>query len=373
MSHNLSHLRLPKRHFHALDLSRLLAAIMVLFWHYQHVFVPPVPYHVHVNRAIQPWYETLSWLYNHGHTAVQYFWAVSGFVFAHVYLADANYKARFWLARLARLWPLHLLTLGLMAILQGIYVARTGTEFIYHTNDLKHFLLSIPLMQYWGWQDNQSFNGPSWSLSTEILAYLVFFLAIPALRRAPLALALPLGALLLYGMLKGLPNKDVLSCVGYFMLGCAAYGATLKGWLRPATLLPLGMALLASAFLLKANYRSGEAATIAGTFAVLFLTLAIDLNDEKGRLHFGQKLGDASYGIYLWHIPIQLTLVLIIDSTGLSRDIARQPWFLILFVTLAIAAGFISHARFERPAQRAVFALWARWKARLNPVEKEAP
>ena len=48
-------------------------------------------------------------------------------------------------------------------------------------NDLKHFLLSIPLMQYWGWQDNQSFNGPSWSLSTEILAYLVFFLAIPAL------------------------------------------------------------------------------------------------------------------------------------------------------------------------------------------------
>jgi peptidoglycan/LPS O-acetylase OafA/YrhL len=59
-----------------------------------------------------------------------------------------------------------------------------------------------------------------------------------------------------------------------------------------------------------------------------------------------------------------LTLVLIIDSTGLTRDIARQPWFLILFVTLAIAAGFISHAKFERPAQRAVFALWARWKAR---------
>ena len=96
---------------------------MVLFWHYQHFFVPPVERHFNVNRAIQPWYETLGWLYNHGHTAVQYFWAVSGFVFAHVYLADANYKARFWPARIARLWPLHLLTLCLMAILQGIYLA----------------------------------------------------------------------------------------------------------------------------------------------------------------------------------------------------------------------------------------------------------
>ena len=100
----LTGLRLPKRHFNALDLSRLLAACAVLFWHYQHFFVPPVDYQFHVQRAaVSPFYRELWWLFDYGHAAVQYFWAVSGFVFAHVYLADAGARGRFWLARVARL------------------------------------------------------------------------------------------------------------------------------------------------------------------------------------------------------------------------------------------------------------------------------
>lgn len=357
-ANDLSRLRLGKRHFHALDLSRLLAAVMVLFWHYQHFFVPPVERHFNVNRKIQPWYDVLGWFYDHGHTAVQYFWAVSGFVFAHVYLADPEVRRRFWPARIARLWPLHLLTLVLMALLQAIYTARTGTEFVYHTNDLKHFLLSVPLMQHWGWQVDQSFNGPSWSLSTEILAYLAFFALLPVVRRAPLGAGLALGALFLGVMLAGGPNRDVTACIGYFFLGCAVYGAALKGWLRPALLVPAALALIAAAFWLKGLWRDGDAATIAGTFGVLFLTLAADIADRTGRLRFGQKLGDASYGIYLWHIPLQLALVLLIDATAGSRDIARQGWFMLAYVGMAIAAGFISHKLFERPAQRAILGWW---------------
>ena len=34
-------------------------------------------------------------------------------------------------------------------------------------------------------------------------------------------------------------------------------------------------------------------------------------------------------------------------SAALTRDIARQPWFLILFVTLAIAAGFAAVGEFH--------------------------
>lgn len=354
----LTGLRLPKRHFNALDLSRLLAACAVLFWHYQHFFVPPVNYHVHVNRAaVSPLYQQLAWLFDHGHAAVQYFWAVSGFVFAHVYLADAGARGRFWLARVARLWPLHLLTLVIVAGLQTAYNGVNGTEFIYHHQDAKHFLLSLGLAHYWGWQGDQSFNGPSWSLSTEILAYAAFWLLLPGLRRSPIVLAL-LAAVLMLGMffLK-VPDGPVLTCIGYFFGGVAVYGAALKGGLRAGVLLLTAGALAALAVWLGYGWHSSNGATLAGTFAALCAVLAIDTSDRDNKLGAARHLGDASYGVYLWHFPIQLALVLVIDRTMGSRAIAQQPAFLLFFIGMSVLAGFASHRWFERPAQRWVMKL----------------
>ncbi len=357
-------LRLDKRHFNALDFSRLLAACAVLFWHYQHFFVPPVEYGFHVRReAVTPLFHQLSWLYDYGHVSVQYFWAVSGFVFAHVYLADTSARGRFWIARVARLWPLHLLTLVLVASMQLAYVRINGTDFIYHQQDLKHFLLSLPLAHYWGWQENQSYNGPSWSLSTEILAYAAFWLLLPALRRAPLAMALPVAGIMLGLFFLGAPNEPALTCVGYFFGGCAVYGAALKGWLRPAVLIVLALALALAAIWLGAVGHSLDGATLAGTFSVLCFVLAIDLMDRTDILRPGRQLGEASYGIYLWHFPLQLAMVLAIDALFGSRNIARQPGFMIFFVSTAVLAGFASHRWIERPAQRWIMRFAGRFGA----------
>lgn len=354
-------LRLDKRHFNALDLSRLLAACAVLFWHYQHFFVPPVDYQFHVNRsAVSPLYRQLAWLFDNGHVAVQYFWAVSGFVFAHVYLADSGARGRFWLARVARLWPLHLLTLVLVAGLQAIYNGVNGTEFIYHHQDLKHFLLSLGLAHYWGWQADQSFNGPSWSLSTEILAYAAFWLLLPGLRKAPTGLALAAAVLMLGMFFRKVPDGPVLTCIGYFFGGVAVYGAALKGGLRTGVLLLAAAGLAALAVWLGYGWHSGNGATLAGTFAALCAVLAIDTIDRDNKLAAARHLGDASYGVYLWHFPIQLALVLVIDALLGSRAIAQQPAFLVFFIGASVLAGFASHRWFERPAQRWVMKLGGR-------------
>jgi len=94
---------------------------------------------------------------------------------------------------------------------------------------------------------------------------------------------------------------------------------------------------------------------------VLLAMLAIDLADKTDRLAFGRQWGEASYGIYLWHFPMQVALVLLIDATLGSRAIAREPAFLIFFLVAAVAAGFASHRWIERPAQRSILRLAGRW------------
>ena len=355
----IANLRLPHRHFNALDLSRLLAAVAVLFWHYQHFYVAPGWENFHVNRAREPLYPWLAFVYDHGADAVQYFWAVSGFVFAHVYLADPGARGRFWLARVARLWPLHLLTLVLVAAMQAVMLTRWGDYYIYDWNDARHFVLNLFLAHYWGFQANQSFNGPSWSLSTEIVAYAAFWLLLPALRRAALVVALAVAGAMAWMLRHHVPDADVLACVCYFFAGVAFYAAMLRGLLAPRALIPLAVALVAVAV---AAYHGGGAmffVRLPAIFALLSLAVGIDHLDPAGRLRFGKALGDASYGIYLWHFPIQLALTLLLPHI---RAMAHQPSFLVFFVGSACLAGLASHRWIERPAQRWVMRRGERWR-----------
>lgn len=363
----MAHLRLAKRHFHVLDASRMVAAVAVLFWHYQHFFVPPVAYEFHVRHTIQPFYHPLAWIYEYGQFAVEYFWVVSGFVFAHVYFADPAARARFWPARVARLWPLHLLTLGVVAVLQGIYTATHGQAFIYHHQDAWHFVLNLAMAQTWGWQVNQSYNGPSWSLSTEMLAYAAFWVLLPLLRRHPVGtasavLAVPFTVIFANLLLPDQPAESlaaklslIANCLGYFFAGVAIYGAALRGWLTPARLVGVGLVLAWTGWRLVAwRGHWHDAAILAGTLCALALALAADLADRADALRAGKTLGDASYGIYMWHFPLQLVLVLWVDAAFGTRMEFRRPEMLVIFVLGAILAGFASAKWIERPAQRAV-------------------
>ena len=351
-----SALRLPKRHFNALDLSRLFAAVAVLFWHYLHFTMPPG-----INRApanfgtLEPLHGVFAAFYEHGHLAVQYFWIVSGFVFAHVYLGDPAARERFWTARIARLWPLHLLTLGVVAALQALYVARIGSSFVFAPNDITHFLLNLGLAHFWGFQSGMSFNGPSWSLSVEILAYGVFWTLLPMLRERRLGIAAALACGGAFAAIYA-PGLGIWPCLGYFFGGTAAYFVLLRGW-HLGWLLPLTAATgLALAFRFERDPQTIFPYGALWVVALFALALAVDWFDRGDRLAFGRKLGDASYGTYLWHFPIQLTIVLVLDRLPGGRALSQHWEVLTIYLIAALAAGFASHRWIERPAQRAVLS-----------------
>lgn len=85
--------------------------------------------------------------------------------YSHPDLNNASDKAKFIYARIKRLWPAHLITLGLMFIFAGSSSTPLGI-----------LLANILLVHAWIPVSASffSYNGPSWSISTELLFYLAF-------------------------------------------------------------------------------------------------------------------------------------------------------------------------------------------------------
>ncbi len=104
----------------------------------------------------------------------QLFFILSGFIIAYNYeeklLETTTTKRTFWVARIARIYPLHLLTLLIAACIGG-YVQYNDT-----TDWIKHFAASTFLLQPFFPSADYFFslNSPSWSLGCEQLFYFCF-------------------------------------------------------------------------------------------------------------------------------------------------------------------------------------------------------
>lgn len=97
-------------HYAVVDLARFIAALVIVLWHYQHFWMPDAGAQALADRAGQPLYALLWPAYHIGERAVAFFWLISGFVFCHVYWSHPASPRAFFVARFARLYPLHLAT-----------------------------------------------------------------------------------------------------------------------------------------------------------------------------------------------------------------------------------------------------------------------
>ena len=170
---------MAKQRLASLDVVRGLAALAVVVQHWwQHFGTLPGASDIPGGVDL-PFYNLLWPFFLNGSRAVTLFFNLSGFVFFWLYSDEiANRRIgllRFMGLRFSRLYPLHFATLIAVIPLQLVFILYIGSPFICKFNDFYHFILNIFLVQYWGFQDGYSFNGPSWSISVEIALYLIFF------------------------------------------------------------------------------------------------------------------------------------------------------------------------------------------------------
>jgi peptidoglycan/LPS O-acetylase OafA/YrhL len=375
------------KRLHSLDTLRGVAALSIVVWHWQHFFAISGRFQEGWQRSAQPLYSVLKPLYEAGWAAVDLFFALSGFVFFWLYADAIRERAigagNFAWLRFSRLYPLHLLALLAVVILQYFFHEATGSYFIFDASDLSRFASSLILAQQWLPPTiEQTFNGPAWSVSVEVLLYGIFFILCRAGLRGfwqVLSVALLAVPLLWWN---GFIARGVM---GFFLGGAALMLtseisaradakhvarfhciAALVIWSVVAVETYLGP-LHASAYWLSARIAPGVGRWYIGNSENLFLLLfifivspatvmALALHEQVlgGKWERLSFLGDISYSTYMLHFPMQLALALIAAHLALTPAFFENGFALIAFYAALIALGLLSYNWFERPMQNAL-------------------
>jgi peptidoglycan/LPS O-acetylase OafA/YrhL len=129
---------------------------------------------------------------------VDFFFVLSGFVIASSYanrLSRPDEVVRFGLVRFGRLYPLHLFMLMAFAAFEALRLVLPpvnggGDAPFTGAFDPTSLVANLFLLQGMGVEDQLTWNGPSWSISAEFFAYLLFAgIVLTAGRRAWIGLA----------------------------------------------------------------------------------------------------------------------------------------------------------------------------------------
>lgn len=335
-----------KKYF-GIEILRFFTSLSVLFYHYRHFFSPfnstsSIDYKE--TFVYLPFSDFLNVFYQYGIYGVHVFYAISGFVFAHVYLSKEKLitSREFFLNRFARLYPLHFATLIIITVLQYISLFHFKSFQIVEFNDLYHFFLHLFFVSSWGFEQGHSFNAPIWSVSIEIAIYIIFFLTLSLLRRYKFIFVIILSIFLILLAKIFKIESLFLECARLFFSGVIVYLITTY-FNKPKILILISLILIAASFV--GNYKT----YLFCPFAVLLFSQIDYLIKTKSIQNLFSSLGDLTYSIYLIHVPLQILIIINFDIFNLSENVYATKTFFIFFMILLMIISYFCFLKYEKP------------------------
>lgn len=310
------------------------------------------------------WFELLPAAGN-GFLFVDFFFVLSGFVIGSSYgdrLAEGFSVVRFAVLRLFRVYPLHLFMLAVFVSFELLLAANPGVAHraaFAGDYSVEALVQSLLLVQVFFGPDATPWNGPSWSIATEIWAYLLFALTMKVSPRfiVPICLAVVLIAPVLLAMgsvrnLNAFHDGAMWRCLFGFAMGvlCWKLPAAIREVRLPAWtdhVLELAAVTVCLAFVAAAG-----AEHISLAAPALFLFVVSVFSRERGivsvylRMAPMVLIGRLSYSIYLVHLFVVWRLVDALAALGSATGMG-----------LTVDGGLTSNPAISVPLTLAMFAV----------------
>ncbi len=316
----------------------------------------------------------------HGYIGVDFFFVLSGFIMSYNY-GDLFIKhgwrmmPQFLVKRAARLMPLNCFVIFVVLLLGGISIAVCGRNIIFDYRNLPFDIFTnIAMVQ--GLNIGHNLNAPSWSVSVEFVAYILFPLLVLAVfdRRqivlivvvfigfvGPTLVALGGSRLSIDYLTPFLVTQRIARCVPEFILGMLVFrfynnhNSEFKKEFLGSDFIFFALSVgLAVMLLLRVDL-----------FAILFFppliaSAALNNGGAARALSAGIPyfLGLISYSIYLIHNafrPIELAFVQAIHPSPL------EPIWALVFAFLGslsvIPFAWLTYIFIERPGRTAIYSI----------------
>jgi len=318
---------------------------------------------------------------------VDLFFIMSGFLILHVYreqfvekISMASFK-KFIVARFARVYPLHLITLLLLISLY--FLQRYDLDSFYNLHAIAShiFLLhSFPLNNELTW------NVPSWSISAEWWAYMLFpglclFIAKNKKLGVSLLLLCIIACYIL--LLFYIPRNDIptggnrqnlditydygfLRSIAGFTTGMLLYLFYSLSWVKKIFSSDIFLGIYIVLIITALHLGLPDIIFIPG-FCILVLLVTCN----RGKISFAINnkslnfLGDISYSVYMIHFLLIIVLNKLIFKLGYRFNYNESLPFLkgaalcATYVIILLVLSAISYRFLEKPFRKYINAKWA--------------
>lgn len=362
-----------KRHFEVLDGMRGSAAVLVVLFH---IMGMPIA-----------WRDD-GQLLHHAALAVDFFFALSGFVVAYAY--DDRWKTmstrQFCAIRLMRLHPLVLLgaVLGLLSFLFDPFAANQKAvplATVFADFALACLLLPHPALPN-RWTDTHSLNSPSWSLLQEYIGNLVYALVLRRLGTRMLGAVVAVAGIGLVTMALVENSIDQGSDWDSMPLGSVRMGFSFTlglwlyrvrdrvprlrlGWLAASAVLVVLFALPLVPKSIPHGNGVYEAVLVVLVFPALILCGAHS-DIGRGEMTLCKLAGRLSYPVYILHYPFLLIYMNFVVFGKPPAETARLTAAAMFVVVMGFA--WLALKLYDEPVRRKL-----KTPARPSPASKSVP